>query len=91
MNPDDKVFAEILGKLFDAGGWPAFLVSLVATAWFWFKGKNVSPEWAEKGDLADLRDEVRHIDTKVDNVIETVHATRETLARIEGLLEGQKR
>lgn len=86
MNAD-----EVLEKLLAAGNWPAAAAGILTAAWIMFRGKNLHPEWAEKSDLFDLKDEVRHIDEKVDNVIETVHATRETLARIEGLLEGQKR
>ena len=82
---------EVLEKLIAAGNWPAAAIGILTAAWIMFRGKNDHPEWAEKSDLSDLKDEVRHIDEKVDNVIETVHATRETLARIEGLLEGRKR
>ncbi len=85
MNPDD-VYAKVLAKLFGAGGWPAAFVSFLAGAWFWFRGHNVHPEWAEKADLTDLKEEVQHIDAKVDGLTGMVHDTRETLARIEGLL-----
>ena len=65
--------------------------SALAGTWFWFRGQNVHPEWAEKSDLSDLKREVQHIDGKVDGLTEMVHDTRETMARIEGLLEGRKR
>ncbi len=90
MSPDD-VYAKMLSKLLEAGGWPAFFSSLLAGAYFWFRGKNVHPEWAEKSDLTDLKAEVRDIDTKVDGLTNMVHDTRETMARIEGLLDGRKR
>lgn len=90
MNPDD-VYAKILSKLMEAGSWPTAFVAALAGAWFWFKGRNIHPEWATRGDLTDLEDVVGRLDSKVDRIDESVHDTREILARIEGLLEGRKR
>ncbi len=93
MNAD-----EVLEKLLAAGNWPAAAAGILTAAWIMFRGKNDHPEWAEKSDLDDLKDEVKRmdgkvdgLDTKVDKLGETVHNAREALARIEGLLEGQKR
>ncbi len=82
---------KVLEKLIAAGNWPAAAGGILTAAWIMFRGKNDHPEWAEKADLADLKQEVKDVDTKVDGLTKMVHDTRETLARIEGLLDGRKR
>ena len=77
---------EVLEKLIAAGNWPAAAVGVLTAAWIMFRGKNDHPEWAEKSDLSDLDGKVERLEGKVDKLTETVHTSREALARIEGRL-----